>query len=202
MFHNITILLYFWSNKCRLSYLIYPKHLNSSLISVSSFTNTLYSFAHFPDIEFMDSAVRVKSNKKLKLKWTRMNDATAPLCRQSGWLGVNVCETAYRPVDHAWGACLSEREAGGRVCGRFWIHGERESGGYGQAAEGSLSLSYQPTGLSLTSQDLWKTHTSTDVSTANARVHYRHNTNLSSTAGPQMHCKNALTPLEGASAQQ
>ncbi len=192
MFHNITILLYFWSNKCILSYLVYPKHLNRT--------------AHFPDIDFMDSAVRVKSNKKLKLKWTRMNDAperrlsfTAPLCRQSGWLGVNVCETAYRPVDHAWGACLSEREAGGRVCGRFWIHGERESGGYGQAAE---ALSYQPTGLSLTSQDLWKTHTSTDVSTANARVHYRHNTNLSSTAGPQMHCKNALTPLEGASAQQ
>lgn len=90
-----------------------------------------------------------------------MNDATAQsevnntsmvpeqLCRCEC-----VCESAYRPVDHAWGACLSEREAGGRVCGRFWIHGERESGGCGQAAKGSLSLSCQPTRLSLTSQDL------------------------------------------------
>lgn len=62
------------------------------------------------------------------------------------------CESAYRPVDHARGAGLSEREAGGRVGGRFWIHGERESGGCGQAAEGSLSLSGQR--LSLTLQDL------------------------------------------------
>ncbi len=84
-----------------------------------------------------------------------MNDATehrlrftAPLCRQSGWLGVNVCETAYRPVDHAWGACLSEREAGGGVCGRFWIHGERDNGGCGQAAEGSLSLVSTDTSVS------------------------------------------------------
>lgn len=81
-----------------------------------------------------------------------MNDATAQ--SEQLFRCEFVCESAYRPVDHAWGACLSEREAGGRVCGRFGIHGERERGGCGQAAKGSLSLSCQPTRLSLTLQDL------------------------------------------------
>lgn len=66
----------------------------------------------------------------------------------------------------------------------------------------SLSLSPVNRHVCLSPHRTSEKHTNTDVSLANARVHYIYDTNLSSTAVPQMHCENALTPLEGASAQQ
>lgn len=98
--------------------------------------------------------------------------------------------------------CLRERRAGESVVDSGYM-GNGRVGGVARLMRGlSLALSPVNRHVCLSPHRTSEKHTNTDVSLANARVHYIYDTNLSSTAVPQMHCENALPPLEGASAQQ
>lgn len=96
--------------------------------------------------------------------------------------------------------CLRERRAGESVVDSGYM-GNGRVGGVARLPRG-LSLSPVNRHVCLSPHRTSETHTNVDVSSASARMYYIYSTNLSSTAVLQIRCMNALTPLEGASAQQ